>query len=87
MSDLMEQSTEIEELVIHQLRQHWKVIDEYAIHNAIPGALESIEKNFNGLPMPRFYSEGKIRFSPYMSVQWMIFLYRLSHEIYCRGGV
>ena len=72
----------IEELLLHQLRQHWIDIDEDIIRNALPGAIKAIEGNFTGLPNRRFFSDGAVQFSPYMSVQWMIFLYRIAHEIY-----
>lgn len=73
---------EIEEILFHQLRQHWLKIDEAIIKDAIPGAIRAIGDSFTGLPDKRFYCDGKVQFSPYMSVHWMIFLYRLSHEIY-----
>ncbi len=73
---------EIEKILFHQLGQHWLEIDEEVIRKAVPGAIKSIEGNFAGLPNRRFYCDGEVQFSPYMSVHWMIFLYRLAHEIY-----
>lgn len=77
---------EIEKLLIHQLRLYWSDIDEKIIRNAIPATMNAIENNFKGLPNSRFFCNGLIQFSPFMSVHWMIFLYRLSHEIYVQHG-
>ena len=85
MPSLVNQSKEIEELVCYQLKQHWPTFDSEIIHNAMPKAVAILEEGFKGLPNHRFYDNGAAQFSPYMSVQWMIFLYRLSHEIY-KGG-
>ena len=38
------------------------------------------------MPNKRFYDGKDVHFSPYMSVQWMNFLYRLSHYIYKNMG-
>lgn len=72
----------IEKVLLHQLRHQWLDIDETVIHSAIQKALEKTKDGFEGMPNPRFCVDGKAQFNPYMSVQWMIFLYRLSHEIY-----
>lgn len=77
---------EIEKILFHQLRQHWLEIDEGIIRDAILEAIKAVEYNFAGLPNKRFYCDGEVQFSPYMSVQWMIFLYRLAHEIYAQHG-
>lgn len=73
---------EIISILLHQMKQHWLDIDEETIRNAIPGAVKAVEDNFTGLPNRRFFSDNEVQFSPYVSVQWMIFLYRLAHEIY-----
>ncbi len=86
MSVIDNQKEEIEKLLLHQLNQHWLEVDEDIIRNAFPRAIKAIEDNFIGLPNRRFFSDGKVQFSPYMSVQWMIFLYRLAHEIYIQNG-
>ena len=76
---------EIFSILLHQLKQHWIDIDEKVIRSSIPGAIKAVEDNFIGLPNKRFFCDGRVQFSPYMSVQWMIFLYRLAHEIYKNG--
>ena len=76
---------EIVDLVMHQLTSYWPEVDERVIEDAVPDALKAIEKGFFGLPNKRFFDGEKVVFSPYISVQWMIFLYRLSHEIYVRN--
>lgn len=73
---------EIEKTLMHQLRQHWLEVDEEIIRGAIPKTIKLLEDNFLDLPNKRFFSDGEVQFSPYMSVQWMIFLYRLAHQIY-----
>ena len=78
--------TNIEKLVLHQLRGHWMKVDESAVLAAVPQALEAIEANYRGLPNRRFWDGNEVVFSPYMSVQWMNFLYRLSHVLYQNGA-
>ena len=75
----------VENLVLHQLHSFWQDVDESVIHNSIPFAMQRIEKGFVGLPNKRFYDGANICFSPYFSLQWMIFLYRLSRVIYLNG--
>ena len=87
MSTLYDQLSQIKEILLHQLKQHWTDVDEEIIDKALPAAAGAVERNFRGLPNRRFFSGGEVQFSPYMSVQWMIFLYRLSREIYKDGGV
>lgn len=76
----------IEETVLRQLNTYWNDIDTNAISDAIPEALQAIEDNYRGLPNKRFWDGHDVIFSPYISVQWMNFLYRLAHAIYLRGG-
>ena len=83
---LKDQAKEVETLVCFQLKQHWPDVNEEVIRDSIPAALLKIEKGFTGLPNKRYYRDKDVCFSPYMSVQWMIFLYRLSHAIYKDGG-
>ena len=72
----------IEEVLIHQLKNHWTNINEEKIIEAIPIALDAIEKNYSGIPNKRLWNGKEVIFSPYISVQWMNFLYRLSHVLY-----
>lgn len=76
----------IQNLVIHQLRQHWLKIDEYSIKKYVPLALNEMEENFKACNISRLYSNNMVQFSEYHSVTWMIFLYRLSHLLGKIGG-
>ena len=80
----------IKQVLLHQLRSYWIDINEQIIIDAIPDALQAIEQNYTGMPNKRFWDGEHVVFSPYMSTQWMNFLYRLSHAIYVKypsGGV
>lgn len=77
---------DIEKLLFHQLHNYWLDVDEEMISTSIPDALKAIEGNYRGLPNKRFWDGQEVVFSPYISVQWMNFLYRLSHSIYEKGG-
>ena len=85
MSKLFEQQEQIKRIVLHQLRAHWLNVDEQIIEDALPGALKAVEAGFYGSPSRRFFDGEEVLFSPYHSVQWMIFLYRLSREIHVKS--
>lgn len=74
------------DLVLHQLSNFWDDIDKETVAFAVPKALELMEGSFWGLPNKRFFNGDNVVFLPYMSIHWMIFLYRLSHELYKSGG-
>lgn len=86
MERLIDEQEELKKLVLHQLKAHWIDIDEKVITAAVPGAVEALMKNFEGLPNRRFYDGKNTLISPYITVQWAIFLYRLSCEIFEGGG-
>lgn len=86
MRTLQAQLPQIKDILLYQLKHHWTDVEEMIIENALPDATKAVEENFRDLPNRRFFLDGEVQFSPYMSVQWMIFLYRLSHEIYKNGG-
>lgn len=86
MRPLNQQHKEIKDLLLHQLHQYWTDIDDDIIEAALPNTFDTIEESFTGLLNRRFSVDGVAQFSPYMSVQWMIFLYRLSHAIFKNGG-
>lgn len=44
-----------------------------------------MEENFSKSVSNRFYDEEGMVFNPYFSLTWMIFLYRLSHNLYKSG--
>lgn len=81
------QSREIGDLVIHQMKAYWTDISEEDIRNNVPEALRLMDEDFRDINSPRFQTDGISKFNPLMSVHWMIFLYRLSHILYRRGGV
>lgn len=86
MFELLERTEEITSLVLKQLNSFWNNINEDIIAAAVLKALTAIEKNFYGLPNKRFFDGTSAIFHPHMSIHWMIFLYRLSHEVYKMGG-
>lgn len=86
MPDLKNDSEKITKLVIRQLNNYWDDINKTIIADAVPKALEVITESFFGLPSSRFFDGVKPIFSPYISIHWMMFLYRLSHEVYKMGG-
>ena len=73
---------DIKKIVLHQLRSYWPDVNEAAISKAMPDALNAIEENYRGLPNKRYFNGNDVVFSPYVSVQWMNFLYRLSNALY-----
>ncbi len=80
-------SNDISNLVIHQLKTYWIDVNPNVIREYVPNALEMMDNDFKDINSPRFQVEGVAKFSPLMSVHWMIFLYRLSSIIYKNGGV
>lgn len=81
------QCNNIEKTLLHQLYNYWPDLDEEIILSAVPVALDTILKNYEGLPNIRFFDGKDVHLSPLMSVQWMNFLYRLSHALYkIEGG-
>lgn len=75
----------IEKTVLHQLHTYWTNIDDKVVVDAIPDALIAMEENYKGV-QDKYTFNGGIFPSPYISVQWMNFLYRLAHKIYVRSG-
>ena len=86
MNMLHGEYTNIESIVLHQLHNHWLDVDTEIVKSAIPDAMNIIEESFNGLPSKRYFDNGTVLFSPYISLHWMLFLYRLSHVIYLKSG-
>lgn len=75
----------VEETLLHQLHSNWPQVNDKEIVSAVPQALQSLEENYEGMPNKRFFDGKNVHFSQYMSVQWMNFLYRLSHVLYENG--
>lgn len=73
---------EILEIVLRQLGNFWPKTNRNIIEASLPDALRAMELNFKGIPSNRFFDGKDIVFSPYFSIHWMIFLYRLSNAIY-----
>lgn len=84
---ILNKGEEYEELLYRQLGSFWNDFDRSVIHNAIPSALQSVESCFGELPNDRSDTGKGVKFSPYISIHWMIFLYRLSRRIYENGGL
>ncbi len=72
-------------ILLHQLRNYWLDVDEKKICDAVPDAIGILRENYRGIPNKRLWDK-ELVFSPYMSVQWMNFLYRVCHVIYKNGG-
>ena len=72
----------IDEILWRQLENYFIEINKDKIMRAIPKALKEIEANYFGLPNRRLWDGEEVVFSPLISVQWMNFLYRLSHQLY-----
>lgn len=69
----------VSDLLIYQLKHYWFDINEEAIRKAVPKVLDEVRESFLGqINMPIF--GGVI--NPYNSVQWCLFLYRLSRYLY-----
>lgn len=76
----------ISAILLHQLRNYWTEVDKYRIRAAVPIAIEELTENYRDLPNKRFWNNGLV-FSPYVSVQWMNFLYRVSHILYKKNFI
>ena len=85
MSVLKNEEKNIREILLHQLRAYWTEVNEHVIDEALPETFQTIAKGFWGLPNPRYFNGSDVQFSPYISVHWMIFLYRLSHVLFIRN--
>ncbi|MBQ9032174.1 MAG: transferase [Parasporobacterium sp.] len=85
MEILRREIDSIKQILFQQLKLYWPETNENIILEALPKTIDVFEEGFKGLPNKRYYNGTDVLFSPYFSVQWMIFLYRLSHEIYLRG--
>ena len=75
-----------EKQLLHQLDQWWPDYDKSIIIDCIKPAIEKIEIDYSAMPSARYYCEGKLVFNPLHSLTWMLFLYRLSREIYQKFG-
>lgn len=76
----------VEDTLLHQLHSYWPQVDDKVILSTVPDALNAICLNYEGMPNKRFYDGKNVVFSPFMSVQWMNFLYRMSHALYKKYG-
>jgi len=76
----------IENILFHQLNSFWPTSDKDIIISCIPDTLEIIKQNFELVINKRFNINNEVFFSPFNTVQWMIFLYRLSRCIFLKFG-
>ena len=79
------------DLVCHQVNNMFTLLPEerVEIEKSFDETLKAVDDNFT-YSANKYFSriiEGKKEafFNPYHSVQWMIFLYHLSHNIYVKG--
>ncbi len=88
MDFILKYNKEVSDLVLYQLKSHWSDINENIIKESCPVALKEIEESFTELKKKCCYNHEKkeIKFSPYFSVHWMLFLYKLSRVIYKKFG-
>ena len=84
---------EILDQLFIQLKSHFFITDEEraVIESRFEFAIAACEENFSNAENKYYYTvvEGKkiCRFNPYHSVQYMIFLYYLSHDIYLNANI
>ena len=76
----------VEDTLLYQLHSHWPHVDDELILSVVPEALEIIQQNYEELPNRRIFDGENVLFSQYMSVQWMNFLYRVSHVLFQKYG-
>ncbi len=85
-SDDRELIESTQQLVLHQLSNFWTNLDEEPIRLCVKPALEKIEACFNASRSKYVRKDGNVVFSPFYSVGWAMFLYRLSRELVNFGG-
>ncbi len=76
----------VEATLLHQLHSYWQHVDDEIVLSVIPEALVALKKNYEGMPNKRFFDGRDVHFSTLMSVQYMNFLYRISHALYLKYG-
>lgn len=86
------EKVEIFNLVCRQVDNNFTLTEteRKAIEDSFEVALTACEENFKASPNKYFSREKngvkEAYFNPFHSVQWMIFLYYLSHSIYLKEG-
>lgn len=78
MNNIIDDYEAIKETVTNQLNNYWSDYDETVIEKAIPETIRIIKNGIDELSQQVL--------SPYVSVQWMVFLYRLAHQIYVEAN-
>lgn len=71
----------IQKLLFYQCDNFWKDYNKCVISDIIPDALFLMEQNYSAMSSKKFYNNGNMVFSPYYSITWMIFLYRLAYLV------
>lgn len=83
---VIESDCDITDIVLLQLGSFWLNIDADTIRENVPYALSEMETNYDSYSDMRYLRGGdEVLFSPYISTQWMIFLYRLSRRLFLLG--
>lgn len=75
-------------IVNKQISSYWEIYNKDAIRNMIDVAIECMEQNMSELNCNCKYAHdaaGNVLFSPYNTVEYSIFLYYLSHNLYKNG--
>ncbi len=75
-------------IVAKQIASHWDIYDIDCIKASIDKAVVRVEENMSELNGNCKYAhdaEGNVVFSPYNTVEYSIFLYYLSHDLYKSG--
>lgn len=79
--------SDVKSILLLQLNNWWNDLDSDTIASVVPEAMEQMEQNFQAMPSQRFYKDGKMVFSPYHSVTWSIFLFRVAKLLSNKGAV
>ena len=75
-------------IVNKQISSYWDIFDSNLVRNSIDSAIRCMEQNMSELNGNCKYAhdaDGNISFSPYNTVEYSIFLYYLSHNLYKQG--
>lgn len=70
---------QVSNLLIRQLKNYWTDFDEEEIRRATPAVLEMMRRGYMGQVNDSFLEKG---INPHNSVQWGVFLYRMSRYLY-----
>ena len=78
----------ITELLVHQLNSWWgDAYSQAIVRDNVAEALEKVEQGYSGLSAQHFCENGVVKFSPFHSVSWSVFLYRLSRILFLQENL